>query len=130
MLFTMNTRNLSDQAHLELHRINVAMCPAHGGRKPHKGHLQVLHAPFVPFGQSVWMVIDLSIRSGVIAVIRYRSTWVTKPQKMSKQCGIFHLKISIKKYTCTTFLGIVWLLPIGNSGEPLFIGECPIGSDP
>ena len=34
----MNTRNLSEQARLELHRINVAMCVAHGGRKLNKGH--------------------------------------------------------------------------------------------
>ena len=73
MLFTMNTRNLIDQARLELHRINVAMCAAHGGRKPNKGHFQVLHAPFVPFVQSIWMVIDLSVKFGVIAVIRHGS---------------------------------------------------------
>ena len=38
MRFAMNTRNMNDQARLELHRINVAMCAAHGGRKPNKGH--------------------------------------------------------------------------------------------
>ena len=40
------------------------------------------------------MVIDLSVKFGVIAVIRHGSL---SPKSLRKQCSIFHLNISIKK---------------------------------